>query len=130
MGNRIGAGFFGDFHEALGDQRAGDGRAEKIEALVNGVRPEHGEDEFADEFLAQILNVNFLDARALGLAPGRLKLFALAEISRKCHDLAIIFHLQPFQDHRGVEPAGIGKHHFFHVSLRGHGSSKFAAPRL
>ena len=52
-----------------------------------------------------------------------LELLALAEIGGEGHHLAAIGGLQPFQDDRGVEPAGIGEHHLFHVAF-GHGRGR------
>ena len=100
----------GDLDQALGDQRPGDRGAEQIDALIEGVGAEHREDEVADELLAQILDVDLLDAEHLGLAARRLQLLALAEIGGEGHHLAAVGRLQPFQDDRGVEPAGIGEH--------------------
>ena len=48
--------------QALGDQRAGDRRAEQVLALVDGVGPEHGEDEVARELLAQVLDEDLSSA--------------------------------------------------------------------
>ena len=52
-----------------------------------------------------------LDAEQFRLAARRLELLALAEIGGEGHHLGAIFRLQPFQDDRGVQPAGIGEHH-------------------
>ena len=119
MGHGVGAGRLGDLDLPLGDQRPGDRGAEQIDALVERVRPEHGEDEIAHEFLAEILDEDLLDAEHLGLLPRRLELLALAEIGSEGHDLAPIGLLKPFQDDRGVEPAGISEHHLFDGGCHG-----------
>jgi hypothetical protein len=108
--NGIGAGLAGDLDQPLGDQRAGDGGAEQVDAFVDGIGAEHRKDEVADEFLAHILDVDFLDAEHLGLLACRLEFFALAEIGGEGHHFGAEFGLQPFQDDRGVEAARIGKH--------------------
>ena len=105
-----------DLDEALGDERPGDRGAEQVDALVERIRAEHREDEIAHELLAHILDVDFLDAELLGLAARRLQLLALAEIGGEGDDLAAIGRLQPFQDDRGVEAAGIGEHDLFDVT--------------
>ena len=112
VGDGVGADLLGDLDLLLGDERAGDRGAEEIESLILRVRPEHREDVVAHELLAQILDedVLVLDAEELRLAPRRLELLALAEIGREGHDLAAVGGLQPFEDDRGVEPAGIGEH--------------------
>ena len=123
----VGADFTGDLDLALGDQRPRDRRAEQIDALIDGVGPEHREDVVAHEFLAQILDIDLLDAHHLGLLARRLQLLALAEIGGEGHHLAAIGHLQPFQDDRGVEAAGIGEHDFLDV---GHGEAFFVIGRV
>ncbi len=79
VGHRIGAGRARDLDLALGDQRPGDGCTQKIAALVKGVGPEHGEDEVAHEFLAQILDMDFLDPHHLGLLARRPQFLALSQ---------------------------------------------------
>ena len=74
------AGLVGDLDQPLGDQRPGDGRAEQVFALVDGIGAEHGENEIPDELLAQVVDVDFLDAHGLGLGAGRLDLLALADV--------------------------------------------------
>ena len=44
------------------------------------------------------------------LLPRRLQLLALAEVGGEGHHLAAVVGLQPLQDDRGVEAAGIGEH--------------------
>ena len=117
MGDGIGAGLRGDLDQALGDQRPGDGGAEQIDAFIEGIGAEHREDEIADEFLAQVLDIDFLDAQQLGLLAGRLQLATLAQIGGEGHDLGAIFGLQPFQDDRGVETARIGEDDFLDFLL-------------
>ena len=116
VGDRVGARVMGDLDEALGDERAGDRGAEQVDAFVERVHAEHREDEVAHEFLAQILDVDLLDAEHLGLAARRLQLLALAEIGGESHHLGAVGRLQPFQDDRGVEAAGIGEHDLFDVT--------------
>src|SRR5690606_10633277 len=75
VGNSIGTGFVGNFNQALGDQRAGNGGAQQVFAFVNGVGAEHREDEIAYEFFAQVFNVNFFNAHGFGFGAGRLDFF-------------------------------------------------------
>jgi hypothetical protein len=117
MGDGVGADFLRDLDLFFGDQRPRDRSAEQILALVERVGPEHRKHVVADEFLAQILDKDVLrlDAERERLGARRRKLFALAEIGREGDNLAAIGRLQPFQNDRGVEPAGIGQHDFLHV---------------
>ena len=123
MRHRIRAGFARDLDLLLCDQRPRDRGAEKIKALVLRVGAEHREDVIAHELLAHVLDedVFFLDAGAQRFFARGRKLAALAEIGGEGDDLAVIGRLQPFQDDRGVEAAGIGEHHLLyalrHVTL-------------
>ena len=119
VGDGIGADFLRDLDLLLGDERPRDGGAEQILALVKRVGAEHRKHVVADEFLAQILDEDVLrlDTEHQRLLPRRLEFLALPEIGGKGDDLAAIGGLQPFQDDRGVEAAGIGQHDFFHVSF-------------
>ncbi len=121
VGDRIGAGFPGDVNQVLGDQRAGDRGAEQVDTFVDRIGAEHREDEILDELLADVLDVDFLDAEHFGLLAGRLELFALAEVGGEGDDFRAEFGLQPLQDDRGVETARIGENDLFHVFMRCHG---------
>ena len=67
------------------------------------------------------------DAEHLRLGAGGPELLALAEIGGEGHHLAAIGQLQPFQDDRGGEPAGIGEHDLLDVA---HGSSREVRPEI
>ena len=116
MGDRVGADLARDLDQPLGDQRARDRGAEQILALVLRVGAKHREDVVAHEFLAQVFDEDVLglDAEQLRLAPRRLQFVALAEIGGESDDLAAIGGLQPLEDDRGVEAAGIGEHDALH----------------
>jgi hypothetical protein len=119
MTDRIGADLFGDLDLFLGDQRTGNGGAQQIDAFIDRVGAEHGEDEIADELLTQVLDedVAGLDAQGQRLLAGGLDLLALPQISGEGDDFGAIFCLQPFQDDRGVQSAGIGENDFLDVFL-------------
>ncbi len=114
VGDGVGAGVAGDLDQSFGDQRTGDRRAEEVLALVDGVGPEHREHEVADELLANVVDEDGLlgDPHLECLLASRLEFFALAEVGGVGDDLAAVGVLEPLQDHRGVEAAGIGQHHF------------------
>ncbi len=119
MGHRVGADLLGDFDLLLGDQRPRDRRAEQILPLVDRVGAKHRKHVVAHELLAQVLDEDVfrLDAEQHGLGARGLELLALPEVGRERHDLCAVSLLQPFQDDRGVEPARIGEHDFFHVGF-------------
>ncbi|EKD59526.1 MAG: hypothetical protein ACD_54C01300G0002 [uncultured bacterium] len=122
MRHGISAGFFRDPHQMFGDQRARNRGAQQIQAFIQRIGTEHREDEILHEFFAHIDDVDilFLDAQQFGLGAGRLQFFALPQIGGEGDNLAAIFGLQPFQDDRGIKPAGIGEDDFLrcgHVQL-------------
>src|ERR1700677_2526103 len=111
MGDRVSAHLVGDLDQALGDQRPRDRGAKQVEALVLRVGAEHREDVVAHEFLAHVLDEDVLrlDAQKLSFFARRLQLLALPEIGSEGDDLRAIFRLQPLEDDRRVQPAGIGE---------------------
>ena len=117
VGDGVGAGLDGDLDQPLGDQRARDRGAEQVLALVDRVGAEHREHEVARELLAQVVDVDLLHAHGLRLGARRLELLALTDVGGEGHDLAAVDVLQPLQDHRGVEAAGIGQDHLLDARL-------------
>ena len=115
VGDGVGAGLVGDLDQALGDQGAGDGSAQQVLALVYRVGAEHGEYEVPDKFLAQVVDIDFLDTHGLRFGASGLNLLALADIGGKGDNLALVVILQPAHDDRGIEAAGIGQDHFLDI---------------
>ena len=111
----VGAGLFGHLHLGLGDQGPGDGGAQEIRPLIEGVGPEHGPDEVPDELFLQVLDKDLVGAGGPGLG-GHLRQFvALAQVGGKGHHRALILLLEPLENHRGVQAAGVGQDDFFDV---------------
>ena len=115
MTDRVCADHVGNLDLAFGDQRAGNRGAEQVDAFIDGIGAEHREDEVADEFLAHVFDEDVLrlDPGGKRLGAGRLQLLALSEICGEGDDFGAEFRLQPFQDDRRVQSAGIGEHDFF-----------------
>ena len=128
VGNRVRACHAHDLDETLGDQRPRDRRAEQVLAFIDRVRAEHREHEVADEFFAQVVDEDLLDPHQLGLAAGRFEFLTLADVGGEGDDLAVIGFLQPFENDRGVQAAGIGEHDFLDGGF-GHGDSRCVAGR-
>ncbi len=122
VGDRVGPLDPGDLHLPLGDQGAGDGGAEQVVPLVDGVGAEHRVDEVFDELFLQVIDVHLVGTGGERLVPDRGKLVPLAEIGRKGDHLAAVLVLQPLEDDRGVKPPRIGKDDLFHFFF-GHGFS-------
>jgi hypothetical protein len=117
--HRIGADLARDLDLALGNQRPGDRGAEQVLALVERVGAEHREHEVPHELLAHVVDEDVLrlDAQHFRLLAGRAQFLALAEIGGVGHHLAAICRLEPLQDDRSVETAGIGQHDLLDVAL-------------
>ncbi len=115
VGDGIGAGLVGDLDQTLGDERPRDGGAQQVLAFVDGVGTEHREHEVAHELFAQIIDVDFLDAHGLGLGACRLDLLTLTQVSGKGHHFTVISILQPLEDHRSVQAAGICQNDLVYV---------------
>ena len=117
MGDGVGPFDLGDLHLPLGDQRPGDGGAEQVVPLVDGVGAEHREDEVADELLAQVVDVDLVGAGGNGLVADRVQFVPLPEVGGEGDHLAAVLVLQPLEDDGGVQPAGIGEDDLFHFFL-------------
>ena len=115
--NSICTGLVDDVDQALGDQRARDGSAEQVFAFVHGVGAEHWKHEIAHEFFAQVVDEDVfrLDTELQCLLACGLQFFTLAEIGGESDNFAFISILQPLQDDRGIESAGVGQDRFFDV---------------
>ena len=107
MRNGITTGLLGNLDQPTRDQWAGNRSPQQILALVNRIGAEHREYVIAHEGLAQVFDEDLLDAQGLCLGPYRFNLLALTEVCRKGHDRALVAILQPFENHRRVQTAGI-----------------------
>ena len=112
MGHGIGAGLVGDGDLAHGDERPGDRRAEEVDALVEGIGPEHRPHEVRGKLLAQILDEDLVGAHHGRLGACGLEILALSEIRRERHHLALPGVLEPAQDDRRVESSRVGEDDF------------------
>ena len=97
----------GHRHLPLRDQRPGEGGAEEVAGLVGGVGAQHGEHEVADELLAEIDDVDRARPGPDGLLADGDQLLGLAEVGGVGDDLGAVGLLEPGQDDRGVESAGV-----------------------
>mmetsp|Transcript_10585 Transcript_10585/g.25926 ORF Transcript_10585/g.25926 Transcript_10585/m.25926 type:complete len:491 (-) Transcript_10585:10-1482(-) len=105
-----------DLNLALGDERARDGGAEEVGALIQGVGAEHGEHVVTHKLLAQVVDEDLLHAHLLRLGARRLQLLALPEVRGEGDDLAPVRVLQPLEDDGGVQPAAVRQHHLLDLA--------------
>jgi hypothetical protein len=110
MGHCIRPRLGSNLDQPLGNKRTGNRRAQKVDPFIKCIGPEHREHEIGDELLAQVLDIDFLDAQHLGLAPRRLQLITLAQVSSKGDHFRTKLGLQPLQDDRRIKPTRIGQH--------------------
>jgi hypothetical protein len=123
VGDGVSAGAGGDLGQAPGDQRPRDCGAQQILALVQRIGAQHRVDELPRELIAQVLDVDLAHPRGFCFSSGGLEVLALADVGREGHDLAAVVFLQPLEDDRRIESAGVGQHHladvvFCHVRSR------------
>jgi hypothetical protein len=118
VGDGVGAGFLGDLHQPLGDQRPRDGGAEEVLAFVDGVGSEHGKYEVPRELLFQVLDVDLHGSHGFGLAPRRLELLTLSQIGGEGDHLAAVLVLKPLQDNGCVQATRVGQDDFVYVQCR------------
>ena len=115
MGNRVRTGFVGNLNQTTGDERACDGSPQQVLPFVDGVGAEHREHVVTNEFLAQVLNVDFLHAQRFRFLTRWLHFLALANIGGERHHLTLIGILQPANDYRGIQATGIRQNHLFNI---------------
>ena len=119
VGDRVGALALGDLDEQLGDQRPGQRRRERIDALVERVRLEMRPDEVRDEPLARVDHVGPRRAGAHRPALDALAQRAATDVDRQGHDLDVELLAQPGDGDRRIEPARVGEDDLLHgASLR------------
>ena len=114
----VGLFLFGDFHHALGDERARNAGAEKILALVNGPGADDREDEVARELLLQIVNVDFRRAGLFGLGLEAGQFVFLADVGAEGDHFGVVFFLDPGKQDGRVESAGVCENNFHAADIK------------
>ena len=124
-GDGVPADFVRHVHEVFGDQRAGDGGAEKVFAFVNGARAEHGDEVVGGEFFAEVAHDQLARAAGEGFRLQAGQVFALSDIGAKADDFTAVVFFEPGHNDRGVEAAGVGEDDFLDGvgGVGGHGES-------
>ena len=101
-----------DLDHSLRNQRSRDACAEKILALVNRARLEHRKDEIAGELFAQIFDHAFRCPSGQRFLLQTSEFFFLADISAERDHLSSIIFLEPAQNDRCIEAAGVRENDF------------------
>ena len=112
-----------------GDQRPGEAGAEQVLALVDCASPQGGERVLGQELLFEVLNIDFGGAGGQRLGLDGSEVVTLADIGGESDDLTAVGLLDPLEDNRGVQTAGVGEDNFLdrgllrHVPCSSHRSS-------
>jgi len=112
----------GDLHLPLGNQRARERRPQQVLAFVDRTGLHRREDVLRDKLLAHVFHIDLAGAAGQRLFAQTLQLLVtLPQVRAKGDHLAAVIFPQPGHNHRGIQPAGIGKHRFldflFHNTL-------------
>ena len=118
----VGALLLGDLNQPFRDDRPRKGGAQQVFALVDRARLDGRDDKIVDEFLGEVLDVAFGGARLDRLLLKPLELaHALPDVGRDRNHLTAVMLLEPGDDDRGVQTAGIRQNDFieflFHISF-------------
>ena len=117
MGNGVGPFRQGDFRQLLADDGPGKGGAQQI-GLVLGAHLQSGDDDVVHHLVHQVGHNQLAGAGGNGLGLQALQLIGLAHIAGNGNDLGIVVVLlQPGDDDRRIQAAGIGQHNFLDVIL-------------
>src|SRR5439155_20223411 len=96
--------------------------AEEVLALINSAGLDHRENEIARELALEINDVTFRRARLFGLRCEPFEFLLLADVGTEGDDLGGIGSLEPREDDRGIEPAGICQNDFHIAKANERGS--------
>ena len=111
-------GAFGlrDIDKMLRDERAGDGCAEEVHVLVDGVGLEHREDVVFRELFRQVFDVGFDGAGGVRFFMQPVQFLFLPDVRAVGDDFGVVCLLQPLEDAGRVQTAGICEYDFHDVS--------------
>ena len=112
---RVRPGLLGHVHLGLGNQRPGNGGAQQILPLIQGVGPEDGEDKIPGKLFPQVFDIHLGRAGGHGLDPHFVQFFPLPQISGKGHHRTLIGLHEPLENDRGIQPAGVGQDDFVDI---------------
>ncbi len=112
MGDVGGAFLAGYFNLGFGDDRSGEGCAEHVSSLVDGIRQQGGEDVVGDQLTSKILDIHLGCTGGQRFFSDRIEIFALSDVCNECDHIEP-FVCQPFQDDGGIQTAAICQNDFF-----------------
>src|SRR5205085_8505558 len=98
-------------NEVAGDQRPGQGRHQRVLALVQPVGPNGRPDEVPGELLPAVGHQRLDRARSEGPGPDLVEVAALAHVGGQGNHLDAHFLRHPPDGHRGVKTPAVRQHH-------------------
>ena len=107
MGECLGPFLLGDLDHPLGDEGAGNARAQKVLPFINRACLHHGVDEVPREFLLEIVNIDLFGSSCFRFLVEPFQLLFLADIGAKGDDFGLILFFEPGNQNRCVEASGI-----------------------
>ena len=113
MGDGVRAVLVGDVDQVFGNQRPGDRSAQQVLALIHRAGAQQREEVIFGEFFFHIVDYQLGGSAGQGFFLQAVQLFLLADVGCKTDHLTAVVLLQPGDDHRGVQPAGIRQNDFF-----------------
>ena len=115
----IGAFFLGDFDEFLGNKGPSEGRAQEVFAFIDSTGFDRRPNVLFHEFFFDVHDIDFGSARSIGFLFNGFKVVRLADVGAGSDDFgARIVFLQPGNDDRRIEAAGISQDNFFNIFFR------------
>jgi len=100
--------FKGGANQLFCDEGTSDSGVERIAVFVDGVCLERGEDEIADELLAQVEHVGRFGADIERALRGPGEVAGLAEVCQDGDDAVVFLSLEPVDGDGGIQAARIG----------------------
>src|SRR6267378_6237093 len=120
----VGAELQRNFRLALGDDGPRHGSTEEIGVFVDRAGAERRPNVIAHKFLAQVFDVRRGSTGGERFLARGFQVFLLADVTDHSDDLAAVVFLEPRNDDRRIQAAGIGEYNFFGFDcLRFHNSS-------
>src|SRR5262249_37790749 len=113
VGEGVAARGQSDLHLLLGQQRAGNRRAEEILVLVDTTRADQFPEVLGDELLTHVFHIDFGRAGLASLVfeAGEF-IAALSDVAANGDNFAAVIFFQPRNDDRSIEAARIGEGYF------------------
>ena len=111
----VGPLLFGNFNQPLGDDRTGEGGAQKV-VLVLGPHHHGGDNHLVHHLVGEVLHIELGGAGFDGFFLQAVQLGALAHVAGDGDDLrVVVVLLQPGDDDGCIQAAGVRQHYFFYV---------------